>query len=244
MWGRRGVYGDGVAEGTLGIWRRRPSLTGSTWPARRSSSASRTGWKSAITIKGARAFNLKDVTVDIPLGNLVCITGVSGSGKSTLILDILGKALAKQFYRAKEFPAEHEAIEGTGNIDKVVTVDQSPIGRTPRSNPATYTGVFTAIRELYAATSEAKMRGFDAGKFSFNVKGGGRCETCGGDGMQRIEMQFMPDVYVDCAECHGKRYNAEALEIHHKGKTIADVLAMTVEEARRFFCQSQPSVTN
>ncbi|MEK7108248.1 MAG: excinuclease ABC subunit UvrA, partial [Patescibacteria group bacterium] len=241
-----GVYGgEIVAEGTLKDLEKAPeSLTGQYMAGKKVIKLPkkyRSVGKSAITIKGARAFNLKDVTVDIPLGNLVCITGVSGSGKSTLILDILGKALAKQFYRAKEFPAEHEAIEGTGNIDKVVTVDQSPIGRTPRSNPATYTGVFTAIRELYAATSEAKMRGFDAGKFSFNVKGGGRCETCGGDGMQRIEMQFMPDVYVDCAECHGKRYNAEALEIHHKGKTIADVLAMTVEEARRFFA-TEPAI--
>ena len=191
-----------------------------------------------LTIKGATAFNLKNVTVDIPLGQMVCVTGVSGSGKSTLILDILGKALAKHFYRAKAYPSEHAGITGIQNIDKVVTVDQSPIGRTPRSNPATYTGVFTAIRDLFANVPEAKMRGFDAGKFSFNVKGGGRCETCSGDGVQRIEMQFMPDVYVDCQDCQGKRYNAEALEVHYKQKTIADVLDMTVEEARRFFADT------
>ena len=188
-----------------------------------------------MTIVGATAFNLKNVTVDIPLGQFVCVTGVSGSGKSTLILDILGKALAKHFYRAKAYPSEHKSITGMKNVDKVVTVDQSPIGRTPRSNPATYTGVFTAMRDVFANVSEAQMRGYDAGKFSFNVKGGGRCEACGGDGLQRIEMQFMPDVYVDCQTCHGKRYNAEALEIHYKQKNIADVLDMTVEEARRFF---------
>jgi len=197
--------------------------------------------KAKIKIEGATAFNLKNIDVQIPLGILLCVTGVSGSGKSTLVLDILGKALAKHFYRAKDYPAEHKKIHGIKNIDKVVTVDQSPIGRTPRSNPATYTGVFTTIRELYAGVPEAKMRGFDAGKFSFNVKGGGRCEACGGDGVQRIEMQFMPDVYVECQECHGKRYNAEALEIHYKQKTIADVLAMTVEEARRFF-SSTPAI--
>ncbi|OGL71013.1 excinuclease ABC subunit A [Candidatus Uhrbacteria bacterium RIFCSPLOWO2_01_FULL_53_9] len=188
-----------------------------------------------MTISRATAYNLKNVTVDIPLGQFVCVTGVSGSGKSTLILDILGKALAKHFYRAKAYPSEHKSITGIKNVDKVVTVDQSPIGRTPRSNPATYTGVFTAMRDVFANVPEAQMRGYDAGKFSFNVKGGGRCEVCGGDGQQRIEMQFMPDVYVDCHECHGKRYNAEALEIHYKQKNIADVLDMTVEEARRFF---------
>jgi len=191
--------------------------------------------KEKITIIGADAYNLQNIDVEIPLGVMVCVTGVSGSGKSTLVLDILGKALSKHFYRSKAYPAKHKEIKGIENIDKVVTVDQSPIGRTPRSNPATYTGVFTTIRELYAATPEAKMRGFDAGKFSFNVKGGGRCENCGGDGVQKIEMQFMPDVYVDCSECNGKRYNQEALEIHYKQKNIADVLAMTVEEARRFF---------
>ncbi|MFH1315518.1 MAG: excinuclease ABC subunit UvrA [Candidatus Uhrbacteria bacterium] len=199
----------------------------------------RKGSGKKITIHGAKAFNLKDIDVDIPLSKLVCLTGVSGSGKSTLILDILGKALSKKFYRAKAYPGDHEKISGTANIDKVVAVDQSPIGRTPRSNPATYTGVFTAIRDLFASQHEAKMRGFDAGKFSFNVKGGGRCECCGGDGVKRIEMQFMPDVYIECSECRGKRYNHEALEIYYKDKTIADVLNMTVEEARRFFASNQ-----
>ncbi len=193
--------------------------------------------KEKITIEDASAFNLKNLTVNFPLGVLTCVTGVSGSGKSTLVLDILGKALAKYFFRAKEFPGEHKGIYGLDAIDKVVTADQSPIGRTPRSNPATYTGVFTAIRDVFAETPEAKMRGYDAGKFSFNVKGGGRCEPCGGDGMNRIEMQFMPDVYVECRECRGQRYNAEALEIHWRGKTIADVLNMTIEEARRFFAE-------
>ena len=235
-----GVYGgEIIAAGTeRDLARCEESLTGQYMSGKKSikmPKKRRTPAKKKITIQGASANNLQDIDVDIPLGVLVCVTGVSGSGKSTLILDILGRALSKHFYRAKAYPAEHKDIKGIENIDKVVTVDQSPIGRTPRSNPATYTGVFTAIRDLYAGVPEARMRGFDAGKFSFNVKGGGRCETCGGDGMKQIEMQFMPDVYVDCPECHGKRYNAEALEIHYKTKTIADVLDMTVEEARRFF---------
>lgn len=188
-----------------------------------------------VTIVDAEEHNLQKVTADIPLGQLVCVTGVSGSGKSTLILEILGKALAKHFYRAKAFPGEHKEIKGLKNIDKVVTVDQSPIGRTPRSNPATYTGVFTAIRDLFTEVPEAKMRGYDAGKFSFNVKGGGRCENCAGDGQIRIEMQFMPDVYADCPECGGTRYNADVLEIHYRNKNISDVLNMTIDEARRFF---------
>lgn len=188
-----------------------------------------------ISIVGAKEHNLKDVSVDIPLGQLVCVTGVSGSGKSTLILDILGKQLSKHFYRAKAFAGEHKEIKGLKNIDKVVTVDQSPIGRTPRSNPATYTGVFTAIRDLFTEVPEAKLRGYDAGKFSFNVKGGGRCETCAGDGQIRIEMQFMPDVYSDCPDCDGTRYNQDVLEVHYRNKNIADVLDMTVDEARRFF---------
>lgn len=195
----------------------------------------RSGNKKKITIAGAVEHNLQNVSVDIPLGTLVCVTGVSGSGKSTLILDILGRALSKHFYRAKAYPGEHKAIKGLKNIDKVVTVDQSPIGRTPRSNPATYTGVFTAIRDLFTEVPEAKLRGYDAGKFSFNVKGGGRCENCSGDGQIRIEMQFMPDVYSECPECGGRRYVPEVLEIHYRQKNIADVLDMTVDEARRFF---------
>ncbi len=235
-----GEYGgEVVAEGTAAqIKKNKQSLTGQYLSGVRSIPTPkkyRKGNGKAIEIIGATAFNLQNVSVSIPLGKLVCVTGVSGSGKSTLILDILGKSLSKHFYRAKEFPGAHKALKGIEHIDKVVAVDQSPIGRTPRSNPATYTGVFTAIRDLFTEVPEAKMRNFDAGKFSFNVKGGGRCEPCSGDGMRRIEMQFLPDVYVECAECHGTRYNQEVLEVHYKQKNISDVLQMTVEEARRFF---------
>ena len=235
-----GEYGGQiVAEGTPAqIKKNKDSLTGQYLTGKKEiplPKKYRKGNGKKISIQGATAFNLKNVDVDIPLGKLVCVTGVSGSGKSTLILDILGKALSRKFYRAKVYPGEHKDIKGIEHIDKVVAVDQSPIGRTPRSNPATYTGVFTAIRDLFTDVPEAKMRKFDAGKFSFNVKGGGRCEVCGGDGMRRIEMQFLPDVYVECLECRGTRYNHEALEIHFKQKHIADVLNMTVEEARRFF---------
>ncbi|MBD3281687.1 excinuclease ABC subunit UvrA [Candidatus Uhrbacteria bacterium] len=201
----------------------------------------RKGNKKFVTVKGASEFNLKNIDFKLPLGKFVCVTGVSGSGKSTLVLDILGRALSHKFYNAKELPGEHKKIEGIENLDKVVSVDQSPIGRTPRSNPATYTGVFTGIRDLFTNIPEAKMRGYDAGKFSFNVKGGGRCEACGGDGYVKIEMQFLSDVYAECPECHGKRYNQEALEITYRGKNIADVLDMTVEEARRFF-SDQPLI--
>ena len=162
----------------------------------------RKGNNKFITVKGAKANNLKNLDAKLPLGKFVAVSGVSGSGKSTLVIDILSRALAKHFYRAKEQPAEHKEILGLDNLDKVVTVDQSPIGRTPRSNPATYTGVFTYIRDLFTQIPEAKMRGFDAGKFSFNVVGG-RCEACAGEGLVRIEMQFLPDVYVECEECHG-----------------------------------------
>ncbi|TAL50574.1 excinuclease ABC subunit UvrA [Patescibacteria group bacterium] len=235
-----GEYGGQiVAQGTPAqIKKNKDSLTGQYLTGKKEiplPKKYRKGNGKKISIQGATAFNLKNVDVDIPLGKLVCVTGVSGSGKSTLILDILGKALSRRFYRAKVYPGDHKTIHGVENIDKVVAVDQSPIGRTPRSNPATYTGVFTAIRDLFTGVPEAKMRKFDAGKFSFNVKGGGRCEACGGDGMRRIEMQFLPDVYVECLECRGTRYNQEALEIHYKQKHIADVLNMTVEEARRFF---------
>jgi len=186
-------------------------------------------------VKGATGFNLKNVTVKFPLGTLTCVTGVSGSGKSTLVIDILSRALEKKLYRAKAQPGAHKEISGLTEIDKVISIDQSPIGRTPRSNPATYTGVFTVIRDLFTEVPESKLKGYDAGKFSFNVKGGGRCEACAGEGLVRIEMQFLPDVYIDCTECRGKRYNAEALEIHYKEKTIADVLEMSVEEALQFF---------
>ncbi|MFA4818355.1 MAG: excinuclease ABC subunit UvrA [Patescibacteria group bacterium] len=187
-----------------------------------------------LSIKGAAEFNLKNIDVDIPLSKLVCITGVSGSGKSTLMTEILSKALAQHFFNAKDIPGKHKAITGLENIDKVISIDQSPIGRTPRSNPATYTGVFTYVRDLFAQLPEAKIRGYEPGRFSFNVKGG-RCEACEGDGLVRIEMHFLPDVYVECEECHGKRYNQPALEIHYKGKNIADILEMTAEEAMNFF---------
>ena len=188
----------------------------------------------SLVITGAKAFNLKNIDVEIPLGKLVSVTGVSGSGKSTLIIDILSKALAKYFYRAKEEPGAYKSIKGISNIDKVIAIDQSPIGRTPRSNPATYTGVFTLIRDVYASLTEARMRGYDAGKFSFNVKGG-RCEACAGDGYVRIPMQFLADVFVECSQCGGLRYNQEALEVRYHNKHIADVLKMTVEEAYSFF---------
>ena len=187
-----------------------------------------------LIVKRASENNLKHIDVRIPLGKFVVVTGVSGSGKSSLIIEVLYKRLAQIFYRAKDKPGKHETILGVEHLDKVIDIDQSPIGRTPRSNPATYTNVFTYIRELFASLPEAKARGYEAGRFSFNVKGG-RCEACEGDGIIRIEMQFLPDVYVPCEVCHGKRYNREALEIKYRGKTIADVLDMTVEEALEFF---------
>ncbi|MFW0837476.1 MAG: excinuclease ABC subunit UvrA [Candidatus Komeilibacteria bacterium] len=194
----------------------------------------RKGSGKAIKIIGATEFNLKNIDVTIPLGKLVCITGVSGSGKSTLMQEILAKALSHHFHRAKDLPGAHKRIEGLESLDKVIAIDQSPIGRTPRSNPATYTGVFTYIRDLFTQLPEAKIRGYKAGRFSFNVKGG-RCEACQGDGMVKIEMNFLPDVYVECEECHGKRFSPQTLEIHYKNKNIADVLAMSVDEAMAFF---------
>jgi len=187
-----------------------------------------------LEIIGATEFNLKNIDVKIPLAKFICLTGVSGSGKSTLMLEILVKALAKKFYRAKDDPGAHKEIKGFEKIDKVIAIDQSPIGRTPRSNPATYTGVFTYIRDLFTQTQEAKIRGYKAGKFSFNAKAG-RCETCAGEGMVKIEMNFLPDVYVACEECHGSRYKSEVLEVHYQGKNIADVLNMSVQEAMQFF---------
>ena len=196
-----------------------------------------TGW---LTIKGARQNNLKNIDVDIPLGVMTCVTGVSGSGKSSLINEILYKRLAKDLNRARNIPGEHEDIIGIEALDKVIDIDQSPIGRTPRSNPATYTGVFDLIRDLFAATADAKAKGYQKGRFSFNVKGG-RCEACSGDGIIKIEMHFLPDVYVPCEVCGGKRYNRETLEVKYKGKSIYDVLNMTVEEAVVFF-ENVPSV--
>ena len=188
----------------------------------------------ALTVHGAREHNLQDIDVSFPLGLFVSVTGVSGSGKSTLVNDILYTALAKQIYGSRAVPGRHRKISGTDHVDKVIHVDQSPIGRTPRSNPATYTGVFDHVRKLFASTPEAKMRGYLQGRFSFNVKGG-RCEACSGDGTIKIEMNFLPDVYVPCEVCHGARYNRETLEVHYKGKTIAEVLDMPIEEAAEFF---------
>ncbi len=196
-----------------------------------------TGW---LKVKGARENNLKNINVDIPLGVMTCVTGVSGSGKSSLINEIVYKTLAKKLNRARTIPGKHKTIEGVEQLDKVIDIDQSPIGRNPRSNPATYTGVFDQIRDLFAATADAKARGYKKGRFSFNVKGG-RCEACSGDGILKIEMHFLPDVYVPCEVCGGKRYNRETLEVKYKGKSIYDVLDMTVEEAVHFFA-SVPSI--
>ena len=193
-----------------------------------------------LKVKGARQNNLKNIDVKIPLGIMTCVTGVSGSGKSSLVNEILYKSLAKTLNRARTIPGDHDKIEGTEQLDKVINIDQSPIGRTPRSNPATYTGVFDQIRDLFAATADAKARGYKKGRFSFNVKGG-RCEACSGDGIIKIEMHFLPDVYVPCEVCQGKRYNRETLEVKYKGKSIYDVLNMTVEEALKFF-EHVPSI--
>ena len=193
-------------------------------------------WKKSksISVKGARGNNLQDVTATIPLGVFTAITGVSGGGKSTLIIETLYKALARRLNNASKPPAPYDSIEGIEHLDKVIDIDQSPIGRTPRSNPATYTGAFGPIREWYTGLPESKTRGYKPGRFSFNVKGG-RCEACQGDGVIKIEMHFLPDVYVTCEQCQGKRYNRETLEVLYKGKSIADVLDMTVEEAEKFF---------
>jgi excinuclease ABC subunit A len=226
-----------VAEGRLeDILANRESLTGQylsrqqaiAVPARRHRSTKK------LVVKGARGNNLKDVEVALPLGLMVCVTGVSGSGKSTLINDTLYAAAARHLYGSLAEPAPHDGVEGLEQLDKVVSVDQGPIGRTPRSNPATYTGLFTPIRELFAGVPEAKARGYDAGRFSFNVKGG-RCEACQGDGVTRVEMHFLPDIYVACDVCHGKRYNRETLEIRYKGRNIHEVLEMTTGEAAQFF---------
>ena len=230
--------GEVVAEGTAAEIMKNPaSITGQYLsrkkfipvPAER-----RRGNGYFLEIVGAAENNLKNVNVKFPLGTLTLVTGVSGSGKSTLVNEILYRGVASRLYRAKGKPGKHKKIKGLEHIDKVINIDQQPIGRTPRSNPATYTGVFDAIRELFSQVSESRMRGYKAGRFSFNVKGG-RCEACRGDGILKIEMQFLPDVYVPCEVCKGARYNRETLEVHYKGKTIAEVLDMTIDEAVEFF---------
>jgi len=234
-----GIHGgEIIAQGTLEEIKKNPkSITGKYLSGQKKISppkTTRSGNGKSIKIIGANEHNLKNIDVEIPLGKLVAVTGVSGSGKSTLITDTLSKALSNYFYKSKELPGEHKKIIGINNLDKVISIDQSPIGRTPRSNPATYTGVFTYVRDLFTQLPEAKMRGYKAGRFSFNVKGG-RCEKCQGDGMLKIEMHFLPDVYVECDECHGKRFNPQVLDVHYKSKNISDVLNMTVSQALEFF---------
>jgi excinuclease ABC subunit A len=242
--------GEIVAQGTLGeILRAKYSLTADylsgrariSIPKQRAQPRSTDKSEGWLTLVGATENNLKDITVSFPLSCFTCVTGVSGSGKSTLVDDILRRALFRRFHNAKEKPGAHRAIRGVQQIDKAIVIDQSPIGRTPRSNPVTYTGAFTPIRELFSQLPAARVRGYDAGRFSFNVKGG-RCENCEGDGLIKIEMHFLPDVYVECEVCHGKRYNRETLEITYKGKHIADVLDLTVDEAARFF-RNVPSIS-
>jgi excinuclease ABC subunit A len=235
-----GVHGGQVvAEGTpKDVISNPASITGQYLKHQQKSATKkkkiRSGTGKELVVKGARENNLKNIDVSIPLGKMVVVSGVSGSGKSSLINDILAKELLARLNRANLVPGKHDEIVGIDNLDKAIVIDQSPIGRTPRSNPATYTGLFTPIRELFAATPEAKIRGYGPGRFSFNVRGG-RCENCAGDGIIKIEMHFLPDVYVPCEECGGKRYNREALEIHYKGKTISDILEMTTEQANDFF---------
>ena len=235
--------GEVIACGTAEqIMKNKKSITGAYLSGRMQipvpeHRADPSGW---LKISGARENNLKNVDVEIPLGVMTCVTGVSGSGKSSLVNEILYKRLARDLNRARVIPGKHNAIDGLEQLDKVIAIDQSPIGRTPRSNPATYTGVFDLIRDLFASTADAKARGYKKGRFSFNVKGG-RCEACAGDGILKIEMHFLPDVYVPCEVCHGKRYNRETLEVKYNGKSIYDVLNMTVEEALHFF-ENVPSI--
>jgi excinuclease ABC subunit A len=233
-----------VAEGPIERILAEPeSLTGQFLTGQRSipvPRARRPGNGKGVRIVGARENNLKDITVEVPLGMLVCVTGVSGSGKSSLITATLFPALAQRLFKSREAAGGHDRIDGLEHLDKVIDIDQSPIGRTPRSNPATYVGLFTPIRDLFAQVPEARVRGYQPGRFSFNVKGG-RCEACEGDGILKIEMQFLPDVYVPCEVCHGRRYNRETLEIRYKGHSIADVLEMTVEAALDVF-QNIPTV--
>jgi len=229
--------GEVIAEGTAAEVERVPeSLTGQFLSGTRVIEVPRKRRKPAgyVTIEGAAQHNLRDVDVKIPLGVFCSVTGVSGSGKSTLVNDVLYKAVSNRLHRTRQRAGAHKRISGLEQLDKIISVDQSPIGRTPRSNPATYIGLFDQIRDLYSRTQEARARGYKPGRFSFNVKGG-RCEVCRGDGQIKIEMHFLPDVYVPCEQCHGKRYNKETLEVRFKGKTIADVLEMPIEEALEFF---------
>lgn len=242
-----GIHGGTVvAQGTPEEVAADPnSITGAFLSGRRKIEVPqirRTGSGKTLTIVGARENNLKNITVDIPLGCFICVTGVSGSGKSSLVNSILYRSLASKLNRAITFPGDHDRIDGTEALDKIIAIDQSPIGRTPRSNPATYTGLFNDIRNLFAQTPGAKMRGYKSGRFSFNVKGG-RCEACEGDGVKKIEMHFLPDVYVTCDVCHGKRYNRETLEVKYKEKSIADVLEMTADEGVEFF-RDLPRIAN
>jgi excinuclease ABC subunit A len=233
-----------VAEGSLAdIERERSSLTGDYLAGRRSiivPEERRVGSGASLVVRGAGENNLQNIDVEFPLGRFVAVTGVSGSGKSSLIQEILSKALHAELHGAKRIPGQHRGIEGIEHIDKVINIDQSPIGRTPRSNPVTYTKAFDAIRQLFAATPDAKMRGYKPGRFSFNVSGG-RCETCKGDGTLKIEMHFLPDVYIPCDTCKGRRYNRDTLEVTFKGHSIADVLEMSIEEALHFF-ENQPRI--
>ena len=230
--------GEIIANGPLEMVLAEPrSVTGAFLRGERAvpiPATRRKGNGKELRVRGAREHNLQDVDLRVPLGTFVAVTGVSGSGKSTLVTEVLYRALARELNGSREPVGAHDALEGAEHIDKIIEIDQSPIGRTPRSNPATYVGLFTPIRELFAGVPESRLRGYTPGRFSFNVKGG-RCEHCKGDGILKIEMQFLPDVYVPCEVCHGKRYNREALEIHYKGKSIADVLEMTIAEALEFF---------
>ena len=235
-----GVHGGQIiAEGTLEqIMKNEHSVTAQYLDGRRRIEVPKKRTKAdparQLVITGAKGNNLKDVTLTLPVGLMTCISGVSGSGKSTLINDTLYPALSRHLYGSQTEPAEHTSIHGLEHFDKVISVDQAPIGRTPRSNPATYTGLFTPIRDLFSTVPTAKERGYSAGRFSFNVKGG-RCEACQGDGVIKVEMHFLPDVYVPCDVCHGKRYNRETLEVNYKGKNITEVLELTVEDAHEFF---------
>ena len=236
--------GEVVAEGTAAEIMKNPASITGQYLARKKfipvPTERRKGNGNFLEVVGAAENNLKEINVKFPLGTLTLVTGVSGSGKSTLVNEILYRGVASRIYRAKGKPGKHKKIKGLEHIDKVINIDQQPIGRTPRSNPATYTGVFDAIRDLFSQVSESRMRGYKARRFSFNVKGG-RCEACRGDGILKIEMQFLPDVYVPCEVCKGARYNRETLEVHYKGKTIAEVLDMTIDEAVDFF-QNVPRI--